>query len=385
MPNFPKPLPLSLYIHIPWCVRKCPYCDFNSHAQSGELPEQIYVAALLSELDQYHHHDVAERPILSIFFGGGTPSLFSPAAIEQIIQGIKERFTLNANIEITLEANPGTVDSSRFVGFKQAGINRLSLGIQSLQNNKLQSLGRIHDSHGAINAIENAKQAGFENFNIDLMYGLPKQSIEDALTDLNTATAYAPSHISWYQLTIEPNTRFAHHPPAQLPNDDLAWEMQIAGQAALAKSGFAQYEVSAYARTQNYCQHNLNYWQFGDYLGLGAGAHSKLTNHKTGEVVRASQVRNPRDYLQSEKRANITKKHISDTDLIFEFMLNALRLCDGFPLTLFSERTGLPTTCIRPILEKAAAGNFLTIDVNTIQLTSYGKRFLNEVIMLFLP
>lgn len=383
MPNFPVRLPLSLYIHIPWCVRKCPYCDFNSHAQNGVLPETEYVQSLLEELDS-RLNLIQGRDIISIFFGGGTPSLFSASAIDQILLGISERVTFAPDIEITLEANPGTVDSANFAGFRQAGITRLSLGIQSLQNDKLRTLGRIHDKDCALSAIEAAIAAGFSNYNIDLMYGLPQQTIDDALDDLKAALAYAPPHLSWYQLTIEPNTFFAHHPP-KLPTDDNAWDMQIAGQALLREAGIDQYEVSAYAREDKVCRHNQNYWQFGDYLGLGAGAHSKITDHANGEVLRFSQVRHPRDYLQAEKRLHLDKKVIGENDLIFEFMLNALRLTDGFPMSLFTERTGLPSTRIQALLDQAKSRGFLLDDHGKhIRPSPLGKRFLNNLMMLFL-
>lgn len=389
MPNFPVHLPLSLYIHIPWCVRKCPYCDFNSHAQNGALPETEYAQTLIDEMECGINF-IQNREIISIFFGGGTPSLFSATTINQILRDISERVAFAPNIEITLEANPGTVDSANFAGFRQAGINRLSLGIQSLQNDKLRALGRIHDKDCAERAIEIATAAGFSNYNIDLMYGLPQQTVDDALADLNAALAYAPPHLSWYQLTIEPNTFFAHHPP-KLPSDDKTWDMQVAGQALLDKAGIEQYEVSAYAREEKICRHNQNYWQFGDYLGLGAGAHSKITDHTRGEVLRFSQVRHPRDYLQAEKRLHFRgdqcagTKIIGEKDLIFEFMLNALRLTNGFAMNLFTERTGLPAARIQALLDQAKSRGFLLADDNkNIQPSLLGKRFLNNLMMLFL-
>lgn len=392
MPNFLAQLPLSLYVHIPWCVRKCPYCDFNSHAQNGALPENNYVSALIDELDGYLPL-IADRKIISIFFGGGTPSLFSAQAIAKILQSVSARIEFSDDIEITLEANPGTVDSANYAGFREAGINRLSLGVQSLQKEKLRALGRIHDEVCAHRAIETAIAAGFDNYNIDLMFGLPNQSIADAMYDLQAALHYAPPHISWYQLTIEPNTFFAHCPPT-LPQDETAWEMQVAGVALLRNAKIEQYEVSAYARGDQFCRHNQNYWQFGDYLGIGAGAHSKLTNIANGEVTRFSQVRHPKDYLQTEKRSmvmlNKSKRVLSDEDLIFEFMLNALRLTQGFSLDLFSSRTGLAKERIRHHLEKAKARGFLQnaaskMSQEFIHTTDLGKRFLNNLMMLFLP
>src|SRR5579883_579474 len=320
MPIFTETLPLSLYVHIPWCVRKCPYCDFNSHEMKHGLPEAAYVEALLDELD-HHLPRIQHRSFISIFFGGGTPSLFSANAIEQILRGISQRMPLNPSIEITLEANPGTIEQARFQGFREAGINRLSLGIQSLQNDKLKTLGRIHDHDQAIRAISIAKEAGFTNFNLDLMYGLPHQSIDDALEDVKLALSFQPTHLSWYQLTIEPNTLF-HHQPPPLPMDETIWQMQQAGQTLLQQAGFEQYEVSAYSLAGKNCVHNRNYWEFGDYLGIGAGAHSKLTNEKTGEVVRFAQVKHPNAYLNPEKRRLLPLKTLSEDDLIFEFMLN---------------------------------------------------------------
>ncbi|RDI39204.1 radical SAM family heme chaperone HemW [Aquicella lusitana] len=382
MPIFTENLPLSLYIHIPWCVRKCPYCDFNSHEARSSLPEADYVNALLQELDA-HLPLVHGRPLTSIFFGGGTPSLLSGNAIEQILEGISKRMALNPQIEITLEANPGTIDQARFNDFHRAGINRLSLGIQSLQNDKLKKLGRIHDRDHALRAISCALSAGFTNFNLDLMYGLPDQTIEDALQDIDTALAFHPPHFSWYQLTIEPNTLFYHQPPV-LPHDDMLWEMQLAGQQRIAASGLQQYEVSAYAQPQKACAHNLNYWTFGDYLGIGAGSHSKITDPETGKVVRFSQVRHPKDYLNPAKRL-APFKTVSMEDLIFEFMLNVLRLTHGIPASLFTLRTGLPLSVIEPLLAQAKEKGLLLDDSENIVASTLGKQFLNDLITLFLP
>lgn len=393
MPNLPLNCPLALYIHIPWCVRKCPYCDFNSHAQHGELPEADYVKALLSEL-QNQQNLLADREIVSLFFGGGTPSLFSAKSIAAIIEGANHYCRLAPNVEISLEANPGTVDVANFQGFKSAGVNRLSIGVQSLQDAKLRALGRIHNQACAKQAILAAIDAGFDNFNIDLMYGLPNQSVTDAMEDLQTALQFKPTHLSWYQLTIEPNTFFSCHPPV-LPADDMTWQMQEAGLHLLAENGFQQYEVSAHATSEDTrCRHNINYWRFGDYLGIGAGAHSKMTNLMNGEIIRFAQVKHPRDYLQASKRAALTPKIIAANDVIFEFMLNALRLTDGFSLTLFTERTGLACDHIMVLLEQAKQRGFITIvdthDTNGnketwIRTTAHGKKFLNNVMMLFLP
>jgi len=382
MPIFTEPLPLSLYIHIPWCVRKCPYCDFNSHEAKGSLPEDLYVHALLKELES-HLALVEDRPLLSLFFGGGTPSLFSAQAIERILEGIAKRLRLSPAIEITLEANPGTIDQAYFRDFYLAGINRLSLGIQSLQDDKLKTLGRIHDRHHAMEAIQIAKRAGFTNFNLDLMYGLPQQSIADALHDLETALSFQPSHLSWYQLTIEPNTLFYRHTPS-LPPDDMIWDMQLAGQAQLQQAGFHQYEVSAYSLPQKECLHNRNYWEFGDYLGIGAGAHSKITDIKTGQVMRFSQVKHPRDYLDATKRSQQKIQCLAEDDLIFEFMLNALRLTHGVPSTLFRKHTGLSLTRIEPLLMAAKKRGLMMDDASRLIPSELGRKFLNDLVGMFL-
>ncbi len=382
MPIFTETLPLSLYVHIPWCVRKCPYCDFNSHEMKHGLPEAAYVEALLDELD-HHLPRIQHRSFISIFFGGGTPSLFSANAIEQILRGISQRMPLNPSIEITLEANPGTIEQARFQGFREAGINRLSLGIQSLQNDKLKTLGRIHDHDQAIRAISIAKEAGFTNFNLDLMYGLPHQSIDDALEDVKLALSFQPTHLSWYQLTIEPNTLF-HHQPPPLPMDETIWQMQQAGQTLLQQAGFEQYEVSAYSLAGKNCVHNRNYWEFGDYLGIGAGAHSKLTNEKTGEVVRFAQVKHPNAYLNPEKRRLLPLKTLSEDDLIFEFMLNGLRLSQGIPATLFTQRTGLSLQRIEQMLNQAKTRGLLVKDEHYFLPSERGKRFLNDLVSIFL-
>src|SRR3990167_549409 len=373
-------IPLSLYIHIPWCVKNCPYCDFNSHAALKTIPEQDYTTALLKELESYLPY-AANRPLVSIFFGGGTPSLFHAKTIETILHGISKFFSLE-NIEITLEANPGTIDQDRFRGLYIAGINRLSIGIQSFQARFLKSLGRIHDDKQAVKAVEAAYHGGFKNINLDLMYGLPHQSLDDALFDIETALSFQTTHLSWYQLTIEPNT-FFHHTPPTLPSDDHIWQMQIAGQSCLKKAGLKQYEVSAYARPHQYCRHNDNYWTFGDYLGIGAGAHSKITTEK-GECIRFSQVKHPKDYLNIENRKIPSIKLLSEQDLIFEFMLNALRLTDGVPVTLFTERTGLPMERINNILSEAMKMKLLKNSMTHIQPTNHGKRYLNNLIQLFL-
>jgi oxygen-independent coproporphyrinogen-3 oxidase len=383
MPNLTSTIPLSLYIHIPWCVRKCPYCDFNSHEAKSSLPEDLYTAALLQELDQ-HLPLIQDRAIVSIFFGGGTPSLFSARAIEQILNGVAKRLSLQPALEITLEANPGTIDYQRFQGFREAGINRLSLGIQSLQDTKLKTLGRIHDHADAVRAISIAREAGFMNLNLDMMYGLPSQTIDDALHDIETALRYEPSHFSWYQLTIEPNTFFYHQTPV-LPADETIWEMQMAGQQLLKESGFIQYEISAYSRPDHECLHNRNYWEFGDYLGIGAGAHSKISDFNDGRIVRFSQVRHPRDYLDASKRQTQILKPVAGNDLIFEFMLNALRLIKGVPAALFTERTGIPLQQIEPLLAAARQKGLMTNESTQLAASELGIKFLNDLQGIFLP
>lgn len=377
MPN----IPLSLYIHLPWCVRKCPYCDFNSHEAKGSLPEQLYVSALLDELS-LHNGLLTDRPLISVFFGGGTPSLFSPEAIQAILQGLKQHARLTPDCEITLEANPGTFEQERFTGFYAAGINRLSLGIQSLQMDKLKALGRIHDREQALRAMSFVREAGFANFNFDIMYGLPQQTVDDALEDIQTALKFNPPHFSWYQLTIEPNTFFHHQPPA-LPPDDTLWEMQQAGQQLIHSLGYQQYEVSAYAQPERECVHNRNYWEFGDYLGIGAGAHSKITD-KQGNSWRMAQVKNPRDYLEAAKRRTMSKTPINEKDLIFEFMLNALRLTNGVSANLFEQRTGLHLQSIEPLLNQARERGLLSSDVKRICPTEHGKQYLNDLMQMFL-
>lgn len=375
-------IPLSLYIHIPWCVRKCPYCDFNSHESRDALPEDLYIETLLRDLDE-HVALLENRPIVSIFFGGGTPSLFTPDAIQKILQGVNQRVKLIQTTEITLEANPGTVDEARFTGFRKAGINRLSIGAQSLQNEKLHALGRIHNREYALRAIDAAINAGFDNFNLDLMHGLPNQSLEDAMSDLQDALAFQPPHLSWYQLTIEPNT-FFHHKPPLLPEDETLWDIQEKGKSVLQKAGLIQYEISAYAKQGHACHHNLNYWEFGDYLGIGAGAHSKITDTEKQIITRHSQVKNPRDYLNPGKKLTATKSVLSEKDICFEFMLNALRLTTGVSYELFTSRTGLAISSLEPVLSFAQDKQLMVTDKNRLCATEMGQRFLNDVVGLFL-
>lgn len=379
MQKFTVPIPLSLYIHIPWCVRKCPYCDFNSHEVRQPIPEDLYVAALLRDLDE-NLPRIWGRRVGSIFFGGGTPSLFSPRAIEKILLGVHSRLCFGPDTEVTLEANPGTVDETNFKGFRQAGINRLSIGIQSLQDEKLKSLGRIHNRDYALRAIETAKQAGFENFNVDLMHGLPNQSVKDAFTDLQDALHFQPPHLSWYQLTIEPNT-FFHRQPPRLPEDEIVGTMQESGKDLLAQSGLQQYEVSTYAQPGFECVHNKNYWEFGDYLGIGAGAHSKITDVEQQVIIRYWQVKHPKEYLNAPK---LNQQVLTERDAVFEFMLNALRLTQGVSTHLFTERTGLAVSLIETILATAKSKKFLIEDSSFLRATPFGYRFLNDLIGMFL-
>lgn len=384
--NFTTPVPLSLYIHLPWCVRKCPYCDFNSHQAKDTLPEELYIAALLKDLDQQLPH-IWGRSLVSIFFGGGTPSLFSAPSIEAILQGVYARLRFGPEIEITLEANPGTVDEARFKGFRAAGVNRLSIGIQSLQDEKLSLLGRIHNRDYALRAIDAAKNAGFDNFNLDLMHGLPEQTLTDALADINDALSFQPPHLSWYQLTIEPNTAFHHRPPL-LPKEAILCDIQDQGKVLINTAGLKQYEVSAYSLANRECVHNINYWEFGDYLGIGAGAHSKITDFEKQIITRHWQTKHPKDYLDPTKTLLAGSQVLSVNDCQFEFMLNALRLTAGVPIMLFTERTGLAIETIEPILNKAFQKNLLDKTAydtkNLICPTLLGQQFLNELIGMFL-
>lgn len=375
-------IPLALYIHVPWCIRKCPYCDFNSHHAPTNLPEQQYIQALLADLSQ-ELPTIWGRRLESIFIGGGTPSLLSAESMDELLAGIRALIPFRPNLEITLEANPGTFEQEKFKGFREAGINRLSVGIQSFNPQHLQALGRVHNQAEALKAAELARYAGFDNFNLDLMFGLPKQSLEEALTDLQQAIDLQPSHLSWYQLTLEPNTLFYKHPPV-LPDDDLLVDMQYAGQALLQQAGFEQYEVSAYTQQQP-CRHNLNYWEFGDYVGIGAGAHGKITD-PFGQVTRHQKYRQPAQYLQqiAQGQARSETQILKSDDLKFEFMLNALRLKAGFSLDLFTERTGLSPETLQTPLAFAEEKGWLTIQDQQVRTTELGWQFLNTVIQLFL-
>lgn len=373
--------PLALYIHIPWCVRKCPYCDFNSHAAGPTLPEEEYVDALLADLDSDLQH-AHGRPLTSIFFGGGTPSLFSDRALGRLLEGVERRIAFADDIEITLEANPGTFEQAKFKGYRSLGINRLSIGVQSFQEAKLKALGRIHNGDEAIRAADMARAAGFDNFNLDLMHGLPEQSIEDALFDLRTAIAQAPTHLSWYQLTMEPNTVFWSQPP-QLPEDDLLWDIQEAGQALLAAEGYAQYEVSAYARPGRQARHNLNYWTFGDFLGIGAGAHAKRST-PDGRILRTWKTRLPKDYLDPSKAYQAGERVLDAEELPFEFLMNVLRLTEGAPVELFSQRTGLPLAQLDGARREGERLGLLQADDRRLVATARGQLFLNDLLQLFL-
>ena len=387
MLSFKTNPPLSLYIHLPWCIKKCPYCDFNSHATNSEaFPEEAYVNALIKDLESELPR-IWGRPIVSIFIGGGTPSLFSAEAINRLMAALRERLTFYHNTEITMEANPGSAEADRFKAYRESGINRLSIGVQSFDDKKLKSLGRIHNSAEALSAIAMAKDAGFDEINIDLMFGLPGQSIDEAMYDLEVAVEQQPTHISWYQLTIEPNTVFYSKPPA-LPVDDLLWDMQLQGQAYLSDKGFDQYEISAYARKgdNHQCQHNRNYWRFGDYLGIGAGAHGKLTHVAEGKIERYARHRIPEKYIDKVDQLNaITEsRSLGRDELPLEFMMNALRLNEGFHPSLFIEHTGLPLNHIHKQLEIAEQKALIKWDLNKIKPTETGHRYLNDLVELFM-
>ena len=376
-------IPLSLYLHFPWCVRKCPYCDFNSHALRGEVPEEAYIEALLRDLDFELARNPELRPLSSIFMGGGTPSLFSGRALAQLLEQVARRLTFAPQIEITLEANPGTVDETHFRDYRAAGINRLSIGVQSLNAGHLKKLGRIHNPDEARRAVEIARRSGFDNLNLDMMYALPDQSLAEAQADLQALIALGPEHVSYYQLTLEPNTEFAARPPA-LPDDELAWDMQVAGQALLVEQGYAQYEVSAYAQPGRQAQHNLNYWTFGDYLGIGAGAHGKRT--AAGQISRQARQKHPRSYQDSSGTAAALaeERSIPAVDLPFEFAMNALRLNQGFSAADYERRTGLRWADSSDALEKAVHQGLLVGDNGQVRATALGQRHLNRLLTLFL-
>ncbi|SIQ98728.1 oxygen-independent coproporphyrinogen-3 oxidase [Aeromonas sp. RU39B] len=374
--------PLSLYIHIPWCVQKCPYCDFNSHAQKGELPQQEYVAALLADLEQ----DLPwaqDRALRSIFIGGGTPSLLSVTAMQTLLDGVRARIPLAAECEITMEANPGTVEAEKFAGFRAAGINRISIGVQSFQQEKLTRLGRIHGPEEAQNAAALAHAIALPTFNLDLMHGLPDQSLDDALYDLEQAIACAPPHLSWYQLTIEPNTAFASKPP-RLPEDEVLWDIYERGHALLTANGYRQYEISAYAKEGYQCQHNLNYWRFGDYLGIGCGAHGKLTLAGEQTIIRSAKIKHPKGYLEPGRGFRDQVWQVEQDDLPLEYFMNRFRLFEPVPKAEFTAYTGLELERVESVLAMAQTKELIVDHGESWQLTTLGHRYLNVLLELFM-
>ena len=381
---FAAPPPLSLYVHFPWCERKCPYCDFNSHAVRDELPEQAYIDALLKDLEQ-ELPAVWGRTVHSVFLGGGTPSLFSPEAIDRLLSGVRARLPLHPQAEITLEANPGSSEQACFAGYRSAGVNRLSIGIQSFNDARLQALGRIHNAGEALGAAQAARAAGFDNLNLDLMYGLPGQDVEQAMADLATATGLQPAHLSWYQLTLEPNTLF-HSQPPPLPDEEQLWDIQEQGRSLLGAQGYTQYEVSAWAQAGRQCRHNLNYWRFGDYIGNGAGAHGKITDGGRGVIQRRWKKRHPQDYLSGAGREGCIEgqRQLDAKAALFEFALNRLRLREGFSLEEFSASSGLDREAIAPLLAQAAADGLLVVSGERVVHTERGWRFLDNLIERFL-
>ena len=374
--------PLALYVHIPWCVQKCPYCDFNSHAQKQAIPEAEYVSALLDDLSADLAF-VAGRTLSSIFIGGGTPSLFSAQAIGQLLAGIQERIPFDDNIEITLEANPGTVEAGRFAGYQSAGVNRFSIGVQSFNPLHLQKLGRIHDPAQAVAAAHQASALKLRSFNLDLMHGLPNQTLEQALDDLRQAIALAPPHLSWYQLTIEPNTAFGARPP-RLPEDDTLWEIQERGHELLLAAGYRQYEISAYAKPGFECQHNLNYWRFGDYLGIGCGAHGKLTDPHTGTIHRTVKIKHPKGYLDPARPYLDQRWQVQSDELPFEYFMNRFRLFEPCPKQEFMDRTGLPLTQIASRMQAAIQKELMADDGDVWRVTELGHRYLNVLLEGFM-
>ncbi len=377
----PLDVPLAVYVHFPWCIKKCPYCDFNSHPLRDALPERRYLTALLRDIEEELESE-NQRVIETVFFGGGTPSLMSATTVSAIIDLLSHHGRLAADAEITLEANPGAADASRFTGYRRAGVNRLSIGIQSLNNRLLKQLGRVHDARQGRAAVETARVAGFENINTDLMFGLPTQSGADAAADLEAIIQLAPEHISYYQLTLEPNTSFFNKPPL-LPQDDKIERMHEHGMERLREKGYFRYEVSAFAQYARQCAHNLNYWQFGDYLGVGAGAHGKLST--TGRVIRYCKPRHPKDYMERVTDFRLGQTDIGRDDLLFEFMLNALRLRDGFSLSLFSARTGIEDHILERRVEPLVSERLVHSADGRIRATVKGYRFLNDILERLLP
>jgi putative oxygen-independent coproporphyrinogen III oxidase len=386
----PLPLlpPLALYVHFPWCVRKCPYCDFNSHTLQGALPETQYVDALLDDL-ALQAYAAQGRALHSIFLGGGTPSLFAPAALARLLTGARARLEFAADLEVTLEANPGTIERGRFADYRAAGITRVSLGAQSFDAGQLERLGRIHTAADTQRAVEELQVTGLTNFNLDLMYGLPHQSIAQALADVGHALALQPAHLSHYQLTVEPGTVFAGRPPAGMPDSDLSADMQLACQQRLAEAQYAQYEVSAYARPGARCRHNLNYWQFGDYLGIGAGAHGKCTRFKDGGLMidRSTRPREPRRYLASVAHgaSGLVRRPVPPVELPFDYLLNALRLNEGFEQREFESRTGLALSVVAAEFALAQRRGLLERAGTRWRASAHGFNFLNDLLALMLP
>ena len=381
-PHFAALPPLALYVHIPWCLKKCPYCDFNSHERRGEIPEARYVDALLADLE-LALPSIWGRRVHTVFFGGGTPSLFAPESIDRILAGVRARVALAPDAEITLEANPGTFERARFAGFKAAGINRLSVGVQSFEPRFLNALGRVHDADEARAAAAAAIEI-FGNVNLDLMYALPGQTLTDAKSDLDEALRFSPPHLSFYHLTIEPNTLFHRYPPA-LPDDETAADIEDAIAETLGAAGYLHYETSAYARPGHECRHNVNYWRFGDYLGIGAGAHSKLSFQQ--RVVRQVRHKQPQHYIEEAERGSplAEDRTVERNEIGFEFMLNALRLAEGVPVALFAERTGFPMTLVQKALDEAERRGLIARDHQHLRPTPLGQRFLNDLQALFLP
>lgn len=396
--------PLSLYIHIPWCVEKCPYCDFNSHALKSQVPEEDYVNALIADLDaDITRFDLSQRPLHSIFIGGGTPSLFSAKAIKSLLDQVLSRFKQHSsqgitsqenNIEITLEANPGTVEADKFIGFAKAGVTRLSIGVQSFESDKLLKLGRIHNVSQAKFAAQLAHESGVKSFNLDLMHGLPNQTLDNALDDLKTAIHLKPDHLSWYQLTIEPNTAF-HSKPPKLPQDEVLWDIQDQGFKLLSDAGYQQYEISAFRLVKEntvddkQCQHNVNYWRFGDYLGIGCGAHGKITDVKNGVIQRTIKIKHPKGYLDPSRTPLDHLNTVTSDELPFEYMMNQLRLFSSFTLAEYQQRTGLTASTVLPTLLQAQNKKMMTCnDSSSIegkwQVTQLGHRYLNDLLELFL-
>ncbi|ELO1813967.1 radical SAM family heme chaperone HemW [Vibrio fluvialis] len=383
------PPALSLYVHIPWCVQKCPYCDFNSHALKADIPEEEYIDALLEDLDtDIERYQLAGDPRLlhSIFIGGGTPSLISADGIGRLLRGIEARIAFKSDIEITMEANPGTIEAERFAGYRHVGVTRISIGVQSFEPDKLTRLGRIHGRDEAVNAAKLAHQIGLNSFNLDLMHGLPDQTLDQALADLDRAIELAPPHLSWYQLTIEPNTMFYFKPPT-LPDDDALWDIFDLGHQKLTEAGYVQYEISGYSKPGYQCQHNLNYWRFGDYLGIGCGSHGKLS-FADGRIVRTTKVKHPRGYLAAYQ--NLAKPYldseqlVEDVDRPFEFFMNRFRLIEPCPKADFSATTGLPISVIQPTLDWAIEQGYLSDNDTHWQITEKGKLFLNDLLAAFM-